>query len=86
MIGNRFPEIGEQVDQEPVNCGPKVSSDSISPNSYDMKNDMKIVYHDWDRAVKRSDDIFGSVLRYKRHELDSCSTNYPAWLPWRLFQ
>ena len=51
-------------------------------NSYNMK----IVYHDWDRAVKRSDDIFGSVLRYKRHELDSCSTNYPAWLLWRLFQ
>jgi hypothetical protein len=41
---------------------------------------MKIVYHDWDRAVKRSDDIFGSVLRYKRHELDSCSTDYPVWL------
>jgi hypothetical protein len=81
VIRNRFPEIGEQGDQEPVNCGPKISSDSISTNSYDMK----IVYHDWNRAVKRSDDIFGPVLRYKRHELDSRSTNYPVWLLWRLF-
>ena len=60
---------------------PKISSDSISTNSYDMK----IVYHYWDRAVKRSGDIFGSVLRDKRHELDSCITDYPVWLPWRLF-
>ena len=52
------------------------SSNSISTNSYDIK----IVYHDWDRAGKRSDDIFGSVLSYKRHELDSCSTDYPVWL------
>ena len=82
VIGNRFPEIGEQVDQWTLNCGPKISSDSISTNSYNMK----LVYHDWDRAVKKSDDIFGSVLRYKRHELDSCSTGYPVWLLWRLFQ
>ena len=84
MGGDRksLPGIGEQVDQEPVNCGSKISSNSISTNSYDIK----IVYHDWDRAVKRSDNIFGSVLRYKRHELDSCGTDYPAWLLWRLFQ
>jgi hypothetical protein len=52
VIGNRFSGIGEQVDQEPVNCGPKISSNSISPNSYNMK----LVYYDWDWAVKRSDD------------------------------
>jgi len=56
VIGNRFPWIGEQVDQELVNCGPKISSDSISPNSYNMK----LVYHDRDRAVKRSNVV---VLR-----------------------
>ncbi|PXF55973.1 MAG: hypothetical protein C4B57_00520 [Deltaproteobacteria bacterium] len=60
--------------------GPKSPSDSISTNSYNMK----IVYHDWDRAVKRSDDFW--ILRYKRHELDSCSTDYPVWLLWCLFQ
>jgi hypothetical protein len=37
VIGNRFPGIGEQVDQEPVNRGPKISSDSISTNSYNIK-------------------------------------------------
>jgi hypothetical protein len=26
--------------------------------------------------MKYPDDIFGSVLKYKRHELDSCSTDY----------
>jgi hypothetical protein len=54
VIGNHFPGIGEQGDQEPVNCGPKISSNSISPNSYNMK----LVYHDWDRAVKRSNRLF----------------------------
>jgi hypothetical protein len=63
VIGNRFqglgdrkslPGIGKQVDQEPVNCRSKISSDSISPNSYSMK----IVYHDWDRTVKRSNRLF----------------------------
>ena len=47
------------------------SSNSISPNSYDMK----IVYHDQDWPVKRSDDIFALVLRYKRLEIE---TPYPA--------
>jgi len=44
---------GEQVDQEPVNCGHISFSDSISANSYNIR----IVYHDWDRTVKRSDDF-----------------------------
>ena len=75
MIGNSFPEIGEQVDSEGWIVGPKSPQTPFLPTAITWKWCITIGI-----GLSRNQMIFGSILRYKRHKLDFYSTDYPVWL------